>query len=311
MFAFSRFLLYFTEVARQGSFRKASETLHVAASSIDRQILRVEKELAMPLFERHPTGLKLTAAGELLLHAANNWKKDFSRVCEQLDDLRGLRRGHVRIATIDAINRHFFSSMLKKVHLEYPNISFTLTTMNNVDIQQALMSGDADFGIMLNPQTSRELQVRAFAEINLGIVVPKDHPLAARSGVRFNQCLEYPFIIPSAPLMLSEPVEALVNINGGMVNEVAVSNNIHMIRSLIKEQIGIGILCWLDIMDEVISGELAFIPLTDPQLKTFTLSLCVAPARQLSLAASMMLKQLEMLFSQIQTQGLNSASIAP
>ncbi len=61
MFAFSRFLLYFTEVARQGSFRKASEALHVSASSIDRQILRVEQELAMPLFERHPTGLRLTA----------------------------------------------------------------------------------------------------------------------------------------------------------------------------------------------------------------------------------------------------------
>lgn len=154
MFAFSRFLLYFTEVARQGSFRKASEALHVSASSIDRQILRVEQELAMPLFERHPTGLRLTAAGELLLHAANNWKKDFTRVCEQLDDLRGLRRGHVRIATIDAINRHFFSTMLKEVHKHYPNISFTLTTINNIHIQQALISGEADFGIMLNPQTS-------------------------------------------------------------------------------------------------------------------------------------------------------------
>lgn len=303
MFAFSRFLLYFTEVARQGSFRKASETLHVAASSIDRQILRVEKELAMPLFERHPSGLRLTAAGELLLHAASNWKKDFSRVCEQLDDLRGLRRGHVRIATIDAINRQFFSSMLRQVHLDYPNISFTLTTMNNVDIQQALISGDADFGVMLNPQSSRELQVRAFAEIDLGIVVPTGHPLSSKSGVRFNQCSEYPFILPSAPLMLAEPVQALINIHGEMINEVAVSNNIHMIRSLIKEKIGIGILCWLDIMDEVESDELRFIPLTDPQLKTFTLSLCVAPARQLSLAASMMLKQLEMLFSQIQTPG--------
>lgn len=93
MFAFSRFLLYFTEVARRGSFRKASEALHVSASSIDRQILRVEQELAMPLFERHPTGLRLTAAGELLLHAANNWKKDFTRVCEQLDDLRGCGGG--------------------------------------------------------------------------------------------------------------------------------------------------------------------------------------------------------------------------
>ncbi len=66
MFAFSRFLLYFTEVARQGSLRKASEVLHVSASSIDRQILRVEEQLDMPLFERHPSGLRMTAAGEIL-----------------------------------------------------------------------------------------------------------------------------------------------------------------------------------------------------------------------------------------------------
>ena len=303
MFVFSRFLLYFTEVARQGSFRKASETLHVAASSIDRQILKVEKELSMPLFERLPTGLRLTAAGELLLYSANNWKKDFSRVCEQLDDLRGLRRGHVRIATIDAINRQLFSSMLRQVHLDFPNISFTLTTMNNIDIRQALVSGEADFGIMLNPQTSRELQVRAFAEIELGIVVPEGHPLSGRAGVRFNQCLEYPFILPAAPLMLAEPVQALLNINGDLISPVAVSNNIHMIRSLIKENMGIGILCRLDIMDEVENEELQFIPLTDPQLKTVTLALCVVPSRQLSLAASMMLKQMEKAFSKIQPPG--------
>lgn len=191
----------------------------------------------------------------------------------------------------------------KKVHHDYPNISFTLTTMNNVDIQQALISGETDFGLMLNPQSSRELQVRAFAEIELGIVVPQGHPLGKRSGVRFNQCMEYPFILPAAPLMLAEPVQALMNINSGMINEVATSNNIHMIRSLVKEKMGIGILCRLDIMDEVESGELQFIPLTDPQLKTFTLSLCVSPSRQLSLAASMMLKQLEILFSQIQIPG--------
>ncbi|VTM45321.1 LysR family transcriptional regulator [Klebsiella quasipneumoniae] len=51
--------------------------------------------------------------------------------------------------------------------------------------------------------------------------------------------------------MISEPVEALVNISGNEVKEVAVSNNIHMIRTLIKEQMGIGILCRLDILDEI------------------------------------------------------------
>ncbi len=43
-----------------------------------------------------------------------------------------------------------------------------------------------------------------------------------------------------------------------------------MIRTLIKEQMGIGILCRLDILDEIESGQLAFVPLTDPQLKPFT-----------------------------------------
>ncbi len=61
-------------------------------------------------------------------------------------------------------------------------------------------------------------------------------------------------------------MEALVNISGNEVKEVAVSNNIHMIRTLIKEQMGIGILCRLDILDEIESGQLAFVPLTDPQL---------------------------------------------
>lgn len=106
--------------------------------------------------------------------------------------------------------------------------------------------------------------------MNMGIVVPTGHPLASRSAVRFSQCLDYPFILPSAPLMISEPVEALVNISGNEVKEVAVSNNIHMIRTLIKEQMGIGILCRLDILDEIESGQLAFVPLTDPQLKPFT-----------------------------------------
>ncbi len=39
--------------------------------------------------------------------------------------------------------------------------------------------------------------------MNMGIVVPTGHPLASRSAVRFSQCLDYPFILPSAPLMIS------------------------------------------------------------------------------------------------------------
>ncbi|KNC05939.1 LysR family transcriptional regulator [Pantoea sp. RIT-PI-b] len=308
MFAFSRFLLYFTEVARQGSLRKASEVLHVSASSIDRQILRVEEQLDMPLFERHPSGLRMTAAGEILLNAAKNWQRDFGRVCTQLDDLRGLRHGHVHIATIDAINRGFFSAILQRIRADYPGISFTLTTMSNIHIANALTAGDADFGIMLNPQSSRELLVKSFADLRLGIVVSSQHPLANLESIRFSHCESWPFIVPAAPLMLADPLDALVNSSGIKINEVARTNNIHMLRSLVRDDVGISLMCWLDIVDEYRRGELKFIPLIDTVLKPFTLSLCVAPQRQLSIAASMMLRELESFFALMQSEELLAGS---
>ncbi|NHL56389.1 LysR family transcriptional regulator substrate-binding protein, partial [Staphylococcus aureus] len=146
--------------------------------------------------------------------------------------------------------RLFFSRRPQGVPPTFPTLSVTWTTHNTIHSPQALVPGEAECGSRLNPQTSRELQVRAFAEMNMGIVVPTGHPLASRSAVRFSQCLDYPFILPSAPLMISEPVEALVNISGNEVKEVAVSNNITSIRPLIKEQMGIGILCRRDIPAE-------------------------------------------------------------
>ena len=54
-------LKYFVEVARCGSVRKASEQLFVAASAVNRQILNLEEELGVELFDRVPNGLRLNA----------------------------------------------------------------------------------------------------------------------------------------------------------------------------------------------------------------------------------------------------------
>ena len=56
-------ILYFDKVRRCGSFREAARSLNVASSAVNRQILKLEEELGTPLFERLPSGLRLTAAG--------------------------------------------------------------------------------------------------------------------------------------------------------------------------------------------------------------------------------------------------------
>jgi len=293
MAPFSRFLRYFIAVARVGSIRKASEELHITASAIDRQILLGEAQLGVKLFERHRTGLRLTTAGEFMLHAARKWTREFETVCLSLEDLRGLRRGVVHIAIIEALTKGFVPRAIQRLTAEHPFIQVKITVLDNVQVAAAITGGEVDFGIMLNPRTSRDLTVRAHAEIQLGLVTPASHPLGINKSIRFSVCAEQPIVAPAEPLALCEQIRGLEVATGVTLNAVAESDNIHMIKSLVTQGLGLGVLTWLDVADEVQQGELAFVPLEHASLQPLTLAVCVDPARQLSAAARLLLGWVE------------------
>jgi len=290
---FSRFLRYFLTVARLGSMRRAAEELHIAASAIDRQILLGEEQLEVKLFERHPSGLRLTTAGEYLLHAAGRWTREFATLCAGFEDLRGLRRGVVNIAIIEALTKGFVPEVIQRLKAEHRYIHTKITVLDNIHVAAAIARGEVDFGIMLNPRVSRELAVRAHSEIKLGLVTRVKHPLARQKSVRFSVCAEYPIVAPAEPLALCEQIRGLEAATGVTLNTVAVADNIHMIKSLIAREVGLGVLTWLDVADEVRRGELAFIPLARASLQPLTLAVCIDPARQLSAAARLLLGWVE------------------
>ncbi len=99
-------LRYFEAVAEDGSIRRASERLHISASAVNRQILKLEEQLGAPLFERRPDGMRLTDAGRLVLRHARDTLHDFARLRGDIDSLRG-GGGGVTIATLDSPAVHF------------------------------------------------------------------------------------------------------------------------------------------------------------------------------------------------------------
>jgi DNA-binding transcriptional LysR family regulator len=299
MLPFSRFTRYFAEVARLGSIRRAAETLNISASAIDRQILRAEADLDMPLFERLPTGLRLTAAGELLLAGTESWRKDFDRVRSQMEDLRGLRRGHVAIAVIDALSKGFVPDIVRRIREEFPGVSFTIKVLDNVDVTGSVIGAEVDFGILLNPQSSRDLMVRAHLDIALGFVTLPGHPLTEAPTQRFSACEPYAIVAPADPLALCQQIRILESATEIVPRVSAASDNIQMIKSLVLDGVGVGILTSLDVVTEVASGQLVFTPIADPVLKPLTLALCVVPSRQLSSAANLVLARLETRFAEL------------
>jgi DNA-binding transcriptional LysR family regulator len=292
MLPFSRFSGHFLEVARQGSLRKAADVLHVSASAIDRQILQAEKALKIKLFERLPTGLKLTAAGELVLDDLRRWRKEYTRTVERMDELRGLKRGHVGIALIDALSEGIVARTITEVGEEYPRLTFDIRVLDNRDVAEQISASEVDLGLLLEPVENVNLSMRAIAEIPIGIAVPVGHPLTRVSRVSLGQVLDYRQIVPAPPLIVHDRAAALYARHRAENHKFIACNDVKMMRSLVRSGAGIGILSFIDVAADVEEGRLAFIPLHGRQAKALTLALCVAPRRQLSRAAQLVIERL-------------------
>lgn len=297
--AFSRFLRYFMAVGRLGSIRKAADELNVSASAIDRQILNVEADIGMPLFERLPTGLRLTSAGEILMAAGGRWQKNMSDVRAQIEDLRGLKRGHVDIAIIDALAKGYVPGVIQSIQSRYPGITIRVRVLKNDAVRMAIVNGEVDFGIFFEPQSFRGLTVLAFVEVVLGFLTPAGHPFGLQREARLSACVGSALITPAEPLAVCQQIAVLEGTTGVILDKRVTSDNVQMITSLVLQGVGIGILSSLDVITEIKRGLLSFTRISDPVLRPMILALCTASARTPSFAAGIVLGEIENGFAQL------------
>jgi DNA-binding transcriptional LysR family regulator len=292
MLPFSRFNRCFQEVASQGSLRRAAEVLHVSASAIDRQIIQAERALDIKLFERLPTGLKLTAAGELMLDDLRRWRKEYARTVERLDELRGLRRGHVGIALIDALSEGVIPQTIAQIGQEFPHLTFDLKVLDNRDVGNQVAAAAVDVGLLFEPVENSALDKRIAIDFPVGAALPIYHPLRSESRLTLSQILPFPQILPSDPLIVHERAVALYARHRTNQRQFVTCNDVKMMRSLVRSGAGVGILSLIDVASDVDEGRLAFVPLSGRGIKPLTLALCVAPQRQLSRAAHLAIDRL-------------------
>ena len=279
---FSRFLVYFLAVARHKSIRKAAEELHIAGSAINRHVLLGEKQLQTPLFERLPTGMRLTAAGELLYGCARRWVKDLDDLKREIDDLKGIRRGQVDLLAPEALSRAFLPELVSRMKRTHPGVVLNVNIRDNKSIHHTLLSGEGDLALVLDPEEMRDLVVVRRLSFPLGFACRSGHPLAQHDAVRLTQCADHAMIVPEQPLALAS-VFARLMAAGRMVPSVAArANNVQMIISLVMAGTGICLLSYLDVMSEVMRGDLAFVPLIGASVPDLTLALVHDRTRQLS-----------------------------
>lgn len=286
-------LRYFFEAARTGSIRQAAEHIHVAPSAISRQIAKLEHELDAQLFERRSSGVKLTAAGELLARQLESTVRDIYRVRAQIDDLKGLRRGDVTIYTIEGLVDAVVSLSIAKFSFQYPEIHFQVDVASTDRIIEAIVAGEADIGIALNAPRRADVSVCFGWQEPLHAIVAPSHALSGRKSISLQELTRYPATLPDRTFGVRRQIDAMLKKTDLQPKMLVITNSILTTVCVARQGAAYTLMPMFAVERDIKAGTLLAIPLTDDDLEPSSVEICVHRNRRLSLAAREFLSWLE------------------
>jgi len=285
-------LRYVAAVAQFGSVQAAARDVSISASAIDRHILLLEEDLGLPLFERQPRGMRLTAAGELLLALSQRWKADLNRTLSDIKHLQGVSQGHLRLAAMDSHVNGLLPEFVRAVAQEHPGIVLEVDIVSTDEAVQRLRAGDVDLAVAFNLKPGRDLHIVATADLPLGCVVAPGHPLAALAQVTFKDVAVWPLAAQSKVLAIRRYLERRHNWLLQEARPPLVTNSLQLVKSLVRSGSHVALTSELDAGPEILAGQLRFVPLKDKSAQPQTVDVAVSAGRALPHMARMVAERL-------------------
>lgn len=230
---------------------------------------------------------------------------------QKFDELQGLKRGTVNVGMVQALAEGSFAAALAEIINQCEWLELMLQVADSQSISDRVRQADVDFGLILDPEGQAGLNVLAFIEMEVGVVLHPHHPFAAAPAISLGELSDERHIIPGAPLIVHDRVAMLYRHYDFSPPNTVSCNDIRLIKSLVLKGGGVTVLSLLDVQDEVNNGLLAFVPLRNKLLRPLTLALCTAPSRQLSRPAQMAIQKLTLVMEEMRSAAYSQPNGPP
>jgi DNA-binding transcriptional LysR family regulator len=234
-----RALRYFVEVVKQQSFTRAGESVHVTQPTISKMVKQLEAEVGAPLLVRGARGLQLTDAGRLVYTRANAVLRQIDDLSAEIDQLRHLARGELRLGLPPMIGATFFPPVLGEYRRQYPSVELRLAEYGAKRIEAAVLEGDLDLGVAVLPVDEKIFEAFPFISERLAVVAPACSQWGARDQVDLSELANEPFVLFTEDFRLTELVRKECLASGFSPEEVGHSSHWDFIAAMVAAGQGV------------------------------------------------------------------------
>jgi LysR family cyn operon transcriptional activator len=244
-------------VADNASFTRAGQQLHVAQSAISRKIRLLEDELGEALFKRGRKSIHLTPAGETLLFYARKVFQDLRNASLEISELAHLERGQLRIGAGMIACMYILPPVVEKFRALYPRINLQVATGVTDVLLSKLRDNSIELGVLTLPIRCPDLTVLPLWTEDMVVATSVKHPiLAKKRWTNAEELGKYPLITFAKDTNTRAVVDNFFR-EAGVTPRIGMeAENVAIIKPLVKIDLGLTIIPYRAIADEVKRKEL-------------------------------------------------------
>lgn len=247
-------LKLFLEIARTGGIGAAARSLNKQQPSVSVALKRLEDQLAAQLFDRSPSGIRITPAGKALQALCEDMFENVRMAQHQVAQATKRVSGVVRIQLISSIICAEFDDAIASFHLRHPAIAIELRVSPWRGVLEALERGDVEVGIGYEGQAGLDLIYEPMFIETQQLFCPRSHALYGTKIARLPTIAREGFVLTGADE--PEAVTRLRNRHGLGAERVGQAEDVHEALRLITTGVGIGFLPAAAAGDAVKDGKL-------------------------------------------------------
>ena len=246
-------LTTFLEVARQKSFSRAAEKLHVTQPSISAQIRALESHLGHRLLDRGGGKVTLTAAGKTFQPFAEHSLVQLKQVRLTLADMERTPRGSLTVSANDSTALYVLPVLIGKFKKQYPKVALNIVRAERSKTLELVLNREVEFGIVSLPVRDPRLHVELIHEDRLVLVVPAGHPLTLIENPTLSDAARHEFLVPKEGRR-RELIDHLF-IQNKTARRIAMElDSSELLKRLIVAGLGISFMPHINVVDEVKQG---------------------------------------------------------
>ncbi len=242
-------------IAETGSFTACGRKLHVSQSAISRQVLLLESELGEPLFLRVGRQVRMTPAAESLVQLGQRVFQDVRDTVAGITDHTGSLRGMLRLAGGMTVSLYMFPPLLKHLKKVHPQLDVRLTVATAVRSVEEIRAGRVDAGLLTLPVEESDLVTLPVLREELLLVTMPTHPLAKHRRILPADLAGQPFVLFEAGSATRRVIDSFFVMEKIEPTMVMDTENVEIIKAMVKTGLGIAIVPYQAIAREVRAGQ--------------------------------------------------------